>query len=570
MSDSTITEAARQAAALERTREAARLARTSRPRKSVRSAAAAAPAVTEHVSDDGPGPDSRPVVAYSPGNLPADVAEAQAVLHDCAWQRGGEIVYIGISPEAPQGGRLPRLKRPVDSSVILPHNVDSLTLALGERRQYQILDRRSDTWKTVNPPPALVRGVLGAVGKWTLDPLVGLASCPLLREDGSIISTPGYDRETGIYAAFDAEEFAAVPVPESPSREDAERALLLLEDAVRESHFVGPVDRSVAEAAMLTAVSRPCLPSAPMIAFTAPTPGSGKSALCDLISIMATGKRASMIDAPPAEEELRKAIFAALRSGDRVVVLDNIPQGMVLNSPSLNIALSQPSMQQRILGESATATVSTKCLWLCSGNNLQIADDQVRRTLLCRLDANEERPSEHVYQRDLLKWGLEHRAPLVAAALMVLRAYHVAGRPNPPSPYNGFSEWSALVRGALLWLDRADPLESQQAIQVSDPMREARLAVFSAWHDAWQDKPVTAGTLLAKDPATPEREELLAVLEEHIPHRGDLNARTLGNWLKRNCDVLVGGYKLLKYDPDKSSAKGGVLWVMRSQAGQDG
>ncbi len=51
----------------------------------------------------------------------------------------------------------------------------------------------------------------------------------------------------------------------------------------------------------------------------------------------------------------------------------------------------------------------------------------------------------------------------MSAALTILRAYHVAGRPDQKLPsWGSFTVWSELIRGALVWTGLADPFLTQQ------------------------------------------------------------------------------------------------------------
>jgi putative DNA primase/helicase len=45
-----------------------------------------------------------------------------------------------------------------------------------------------------------------------------------------------------------------------------------------------------------------------------------------------------------------------------------------------------------------------------------------------------------------------------------------------------FEAWSGWVRDALLWLGKADPVDTMDAAREADPRRTAIVAVFSQWH----------------------------------------------------------------------------------------
>ncbi len=59
----------------------------------------------------------------------------------------------------------------------------------------------------------------------------------------------------------------------------------------------------------------------------------------------------------------------------------------------------------------------------------------------------------------------ENRSDYLSAALTILRAFHVAGRPDQRiSPWGSFTAWSKLVRGALVWAGLPDPIITQRRV----------------------------------------------------------------------------------------------------------
>lgn len=91
--------------------------------------------------------------------------------------------------------------------------------------------------------------------------LKGLARQPYLRPNGSLMIAAGYDAETAMFGVFNPREFT---IPDSPTRAQAEAALVLLNDLLKEFSFTSETDRAAALAAILTAAIRPSLAHAPM------------------------------------------------------------------------------------------------------------------------------------------------------------------------------------------------------------------------------------------------------------------------------------------------------------------
>lgn len=380
-----------------------------------------------------------------------------------------------------------------------------------------------------------------AEGGGRLPVLRGIVECPTMRPDGTILSEDGYDRATGLI--LDTGGVTFDPVPDEPSREDALAALDKLKVIIKQFPFVGvdgrSASRSVALSGFLTAVCRRSLPAAPMHGFSAPTPGTGKSLLCDCITMLAMGRAAAAVNqsGEPDGEEERKALLSILMQGDPVVMIDNITRP-VTGQRWCSI-LTQPTWQDRLLGGNDNLTVSTRTLWLANGNNLEFREDMSRRAILCTMDAGVEKPEERGgFDLDLKVEVPRRRGDLVAACLTILRAFVVAGRPGLAdlTPFASFEAWSDLVRGALVWLGEPDPCETRVEVTGGDSGREELVDVLAAWEGAvGVGEVVTTKELLGhahrEANEGPGHGALLAALEAVCP-RG-ANPKSVGWYLRK-------------------------------------
>jgi hypothetical protein len=392
-----------------------------------------------------------------------------------------------------------------------------------------------------------------AEGGGQLPVLRGIVECPTMRPDGTIMSEEGYDRATGLI--LDTSGVAFDPVPESPTREEALAGLGKFKAIIGQFPFVGvdgrSASRSVALSGFLTAVCRRSLPAAPMHGFSAPTPGTGKSLLCDCIAMLAMGRQSAAVNqsGEPDGEEERKALLSILMQGDPVVMIDNISRP-VTGQRWCSI-LTQPTWQDRLLGGNDNLTVSTRTLWLANGNNLEFREDVSRRAILCTMDAGVEKPEERGgFDLDLKVEVPRRRGELVAAALTVLRAFIVAGRPglDKLTPFAGFEEWSDLVRGALVWLGEPDPCETRVEVSAGDSAREELADLLSAWEGAvGVGEVVTTKELLAAAHSEanegPGHGVLLAALDAVCP-RG-ANPRSVGWYLRKVKGRIRGGRRIV-------------------------
>src|SRR3990167_2420513 len=122
---------------------------------------------------------------------------------------------------------------------------------------------------------------------------------------GEIIATPGFDTETGIYLHMGTwQKFKK----KKPTHDDAVAARQLLEDLVSEFPFTDDAARATWLAALLTALIRWSLRTAPFFGFDAPVMGSGKSLLGALIGCLVNGHDPAVMAQPKDENEAAKKI----------------------------------------------------------------------------------------------------------------------------------------------------------------------------------------------------------------------------------------------------------------------
>ena len=254
--------------------------------------------------------------------------------------------------------------------------------ALAGMATWQRFDGRAQDWARIDPPARHAGVLFNASSYPHLPVLKGLARQPYLRPDGSLMAAAGYDPDTGMFGVFDGREFAVPDIRPAPK---AENALALLQDLLAEFSFAGETDRAAALAAILTAAIRPSLTLAPMFHVRAHMVGSGKSYLCELITAFTTPQRGTPTSFPPDDKECSKLLLAELLRAPAVIEFDNLTGNLVAHM-SLCTALTSEFITDRLFCVSKTATVSTRTLFLSSGNNVGPVKDMTRRCITIRLD----------------------------------------------------------------------------------------------------------------------------------------------------------------------------------------
>ena len=412
---------------------------------------------------------------------------------------------------------------------------------LGRVANFQSYDRRRKDWIDKDCPNVIGETLLAREGVWRVPVLLGIVHTPQLRADGSLLTTPGYDPQTQLLFKPDGEVFPEIP--DRPSKEDAARALDVVKKSISSFPFTGAADLSAALSLLLTGVIRRTLDFAPLHAITAPTAGSGKSLLIDLISILLSGQPAPVLSAEIDDAEFEKRFGAALMAGDPVISFDNCIKP--LDNALLCQALTQPRLNLRVLGFSQNRDITMSALLTVTGNNLILQGDLPRRSLRCEIDAGVERPELRVFPGVDIQTDFRHRrGELVVALLTVLRAYQISGELSTKPTLGSFTMWSRWVRDALIWLGEADPCNTIETIRQGNPEREKHEAVVLAWRDHFGlavlvtvRELIEAATL---DPFAVQRsltsqrlyDALLAVAGDHRRH-GTISNDRLGRWLNK-------------------------------------
>ena len=484
-----------------------------------------------------------PVVRWKEGELPSIVDQAEAALMESGlniFQRDSPMTLVRIVQR--QASSVRNYKRPpgvLGLVTVEPHYLsEQLTrCALWER-----FDARSKGWRRTNCPDKVTSTLMARGGEWKLPRLTGAISTPTLRPDGSILQKPGYDPGMRVY--YDPCGVEYPEIPDKPDKRAAIAALDLLLVTFSSFPYQADVDKSVAMAAALTALVRRSLPAAPMIGISAPKPGSGKTLLADGISILATGTRAPAMTFARTDEEAQKTALSVLMQGDPVVLIDNIERP--LEGDWLCSILTEETYSQRGLGGNEMVTVPTRTLFIATGNNLRVARDLRTRTLLCRVDAKMERPEQREFNYDFRTRMQQQRPEIVAAGLTLLRAFIVSGQHSRVyvKPWGRFEHWSDMVRAPLKWLGLADPCDSLDTIERSDPVRAEQLRVMWNWFELFGDRQMTAREVI-RDVTGPGAADALEELRETLGElaknkAGAWSAKRLGWWLENHKNSPIG------------------------------
>jgi putative DNA primase/helicase len=485
------------------------------------------------------------------------------------WRRDGDLpqaltaleegLHLRGAPIYKRGRQLVRVLRDEMGAHIDTLTPVSLAEIATQHIAMSIVDRRNGKERSADVPREVAESLI-ARGEWGFPTLRALAETPVVTPAGDLLAWPGYDPETGLYIAHTLPEEALERFDDlairlrrqrAPSEDEAAEARDTLLELLQGFEFEQFLDRSVAMAALVTSVVRPAIATAPMTAIIAGSFGAGKTTLARIVGALATGRDpavSTVAEDDPAE--LRKLLFSLLRSGSRLVILDN--HNGPLHDPTLAAMLSSAFVSGRVLGVSEDVTLPTSCQIIATGCGLSIEGDLCRRTLTCRLSPTSDRPYTRAFDFDPVSEVLADRARyLHAACTVALYGFACAG---PAEPLGGFSDWSRLVRAPLWELGEHDVAGSMVRSESVDPQRVELAALLRLAEQAFpigkrfMSSDLISATnedhaprLLEAEP----RKELALLLEQVAPDRFEPNSRKrIGRWLARQADRILDGRQI--------------------------
>jgi hypothetical protein len=398
-------------------------------------------------------------------------------------------VPVRLAFDQMQGGMVAQVISP-DALVLMAHDVC---------RPYVIKTKNDHTLSETNArlPRQFAVMYLDWRGEWRLPPLNGIATAPLLREDGTIKSGEGYDSNSGMWCE-------RVPnltglVAEHPNKDQAQAALRTIRETFKTFCFADAVtadigtgvpvvntslspgkDESAFLVALLTAVCRPSLHLAPGVLLRAAPmsgAGAGKGLLARCICIVAFGREPHAVTAGGTSEELEKRIAAELMEGSSALFLDNL-NNTAFKSDLLASAITERPAKVRVLGKSQMVLLNASALVILTGNGLTVSEDLARRFITIDFDPRTENPEAREFKTDIRAEVRDRRRELLAALLTIWRWGRTTADIQSGLALGSFEQWCRWVRDPLLALGCQDPVARVSEAKERDGRRR-RPPIFS-------------------------------------------------------------------------------------------
>jgi len=395
---------------------------------------------------------------------------------------------------------------------------------------------------------------------------------PFLRHDGSVGGLRrGYDEASECYVDTD-EDWSDLELP--PTAADIEDAVKRLDELVSEFPFSSRVSVSVLFASIMSKVARLAYRgSAPLFLFEATTPGSGKTLLAKIVSVIAEGERPGVSTLSSDDEEVRKTITSLLMEGSGFILFDNVTGG--IHGASLDRLLTAEVWKDRRLGTNQTVSIRNDAVVLVTSNNASFSSDTARRTLKLKLAPLAEQPGERQFKiPDILNHVRENRAQYLRAIIKILQYRFIVGESqreasgddveNLPA-FGSYEDWSRVVRQAILLAGLPDPVLSRDSVKAADKESENAVTFLHAlwtWDRQWLGTSRQLIEAVFEDPCEPNeaRLELQHAIQEFagIDGKRVKDPGKLGTQLSRIEGRVFAGLRV-KYS---GRAAGGLIWTV--------
>ena len=408
--------------------------------------------------------DSRPIIVVDHEEHRVIGEAVEALASEAGlYQRGGMLVHIVETDDDDDDAVI---RRPAGSTIVreLPPALLRESLTRCARLKKWAGTDESATLVPTHPSEWMVNGVHKQYEWPGIRRLDAVVSHPILLPNGTLLATHGYHKKFKIYASLPPG--LKLSIPDKPDQKDVKAAMETLFDPLVDFPFETPAHRSAWLAGLFTPLAWFAFDGpAPMFLIDGNVRGVGKGLLADVIAFIVTGRRFATMAYTNDREELRKKITSLAVEGEALVLLDNLA-GNVGND-ILDNALTSCQWKDRILGGNRMFDGPLNLAWYGTGNNVQLHADTSRRVCHVRLETADERPEtksgfKYPNLRDHVR---NYRGPLLSAALTVLRAWYVAGKPSQNlSAWGSFEGWS-MIRDVIVFAGLDDPGETREAMQ---------------------------------------------------------------------------------------------------------
>ena len=426
--------------------------------------------------------------------------------------------------------------------------------------------RRTPDMETPVNPPRELPSVMVQLPHPTLPHLEDIVTTPTFDRAGNLIQTRGYHPAARLWLHY-SPDFTLPEIPSHPSETQiADARALLLDNLFVDFPFTAQSSRAHAVAALLLPFVRRMIDGpTPIHLVESPSPGTGKSLLAKIISLIVLGRIVPAASFDLEEQAIAKKIAAILLGAPQVVLIDNINTRTGLKSSSLAAALTSEPYSERILYQAGMTELPNHALWLITANNPSLSLEIARRCVNIRIDSRTDRPWKRktFKHTPLDKWVEKNRQALVGAIITIVRGWVSAGMQPADESFGSFDSWARTIGGILKFAEIPGFLGDLESLYEEADQEGGEWREFTAaWWDRFGSKYATAVDLLN---LAIEKGLLAATIGDKSPQSQKIR---IGRALSAMRDRQFGDYRItIRRD---SKTKNQTYGLVNASDGEDG
>lgn len=422
-----------------------------------------------------------------------------------------------------------------------------------------------------------------------LPELKGVSGIPVFLPDGKLLKRQGYHAGSGLYLAFpDGLRIPNISTHEKVTQADlTEAKRFLVEDLFGDFYLDGVARDDLMRSALgddplnpppasllntigllLEQFVRPMIKGPVMPALISkPLRGAGGGLLDSVMQTVVHG-RSTVRPLAASEDERRKSIITALKSGTAIIAFDNISGS--LSSAVLASVTTEDSITDRQLGASREIFALIRASFVLIGNRPLLSDELRRRVSLIQLKPDTAHPEKRNDFRhsNLKQWVEANRGKAIWSVLILVQNWIDKGAWTPQhAPVIGSYEAYADVIGGILeaaspsWITWQGNRDELAQIASDDEETDVE-ALLSAWV-ATGGKPMEVADLCALAEAAK-----ITLPVKKTPMGGDFeySTRALGKFLK-GYSGRIFALEDGEYELSQSSTKGAnwYPWTLKKK-----
>lgn len=301
--------------------------------------------------------------------------------------------------------------------------------------------------------------------------LEGLYSSAILTPDGRIISEEGYDFGTGYFLTKTCE----IPeIPDVPTHEDLEKAMKIICEPLKEFVFENPADFQNAVLAVCTMIKRPTMDCAlPIWIVDKNTTRAGATLLCQTAGAMAYGKIPMLYSSSKRENEIEKLVASAVKSGEILMIIDNVTKGTNWTPENMLSATSGTGeFVSRNMGTMEVFSTKAKTMFAVNGVNMDIRADVCGRAFSSRLvtKKNWQASDFKRNKQELLDLAVSSNPYVVWSTAVFQKNWVLLGKPVMECEGNlcEYPQWFSDCASMVYFAGFDEVLSNQKDLQTSD------------------------------------------------------------------------------------------------------